>query len=140
MKRRNTARTKRILAIFSLLLVVAIGSGFAEPYDSDAVKQVMRNNLTQLRAIGAGMEEGDYYAIAAPFFSLAEGMMSILPMEPPPRGDTEEFHETIKEVIKVSFLGIGACGVQYDAGIQDAFARLREMSGIGHAAHQPPRG
>ena len=99
----------------------------------------MQNNLAQIRALGSLIEEQKYYEIAAAFFSLAEGMMSILPMDAP-RGDEEHWKDTIIEVIRVAFLGVGACAVQYDAGIQDAFSDLRGLMAEGNSEHQPPRG
>ena len=98
----------------------------------------MRNNLQQLQTIGKGIEEGDYYVIATAFFKLAEGMVEILPMEAP-RGEQEQWDATVKEVIKAAYLGVGACGVKYDAGIQDAFQQLRALSQTGHMNHRPPR-
>ena len=129
---------RRIIGIVALMLVIAVGSGFAIEYDSEVVVGAMRNNLQQLQAIGAGIEEGDYVAIATAFFSLAEGMTHVLPMDPP-RGEEEHWTATIKTVIDTAFLGVGACGAHYDAGIQDAFQKLRGLSQEGHMAHRPPR-
>ena len=129
---------RRVIGIVALLLVIAVGSGFAIEYDSEVVVGAMRNNLAQLQNIGKGIEDGDYFVIATAFFALAEGMIEILPMDAP-RGEDEQWKMTVTEVINTAFLGVGACGVRYDAGIQDAFQKLRALSQKGHMDHRPPR-
>ena len=126
---------KRVL-LFIALLVAVSSIGFTEPYDGEFVREVMQNNLAEIQALGSLIEDKEYFEIAASFFSIAEGMVEIIQMDPP-RGAEEDWQDTIDEVIRVAFLGVGACAVEYDAGILDAFASLRELSQVGHMAHRP---
>ena len=124
---------KRVLCV--LVMVVLATAAFAIPYDSSQVVPVMDNNLAQIRAIGTEIQNKDYFGLAKSFYSIADGMMQVLPMDAP-KGSEEHWKNTITEVINVSFQGVGACGVQDDEAIQQAFSRLRQLMQEGHSQHR----
>ena len=126
----------RIRPLLFVALILVGAFAFGEAYNREVVVPVMQNNLAQIRAIGAGLEAMDYFALGKSFFSIADGMMKVLPMEPP-KGEEAHWTATLTEVINVAYLGVGACGARYAAGVQDAFDRLRALMQEGHGAHRP---
>jgi len=129
-----TKRSLRAIVIVVVLFVGGATLSFAE-YDQDHVVRVMRNNVALMGAIGGAAEAEDWFLAAEKLYELAEGMMGVLPYDPP-RGTKSNWDATISAFISTAFIGIGACGAQDAEALGSAIGRLWQLNGQGHGAHQ----
>lgn len=127
---------RRTIITALVLLFGFVGLASAEEYDQEQVVEVMRNNRVLMGEITEAAAEENWFLSAVKLFELAEGMMGILPFEPP-RGEEEHWEETLTDFINTAFIGIGACGARDAETLQASIGALWQLNGEGHSEHKP---
>ena len=125
--------TKKLWMV--LLLVVLISLPVFAEYNSQHVKNIMQNNVTQLGMAAKALKDGDFLVVGRALMSLARGMLEIKVYQPP-RGSKSDWDYTMDAIVMAAFRGIGAAGNEDPGCVRDALAELKKLNGRGHRAHK----
>ena len=131
-----TTKRARLLIALAILVFGTSVMSFATEYDSDNVVRVMRGNLRLIGEIKDAASKTNWHLTATKLFEIAEGMMEVLPYDPP-RGTKEHWDLTIGAFIDTAFEGIGACGRRDVEALNGAIAKLSALNREGHMEHKP---
>lgn len=124
---------RKVWIVIALALVVSLPL-FAE-YNSQHVKDVMQNNVTQLGMVNKALRQDDFLMVGQAFMSLAQGMLEIKVYQPP-RGSKSDWDATMDATILAAYRGVGAAGNEDRRGVEDALDELKRLNGQGHRAHK----
>jgi hypothetical protein len=125
--------TKR--KIFAFLVIVASLSLFIPPafsaYDSAAVKAAMEKMPQRMTDIQTKLAAHDYDGVAEGFMEIAR-LFKRLDVIVPVKGEKAIWDRNHRNLINAAFKGIGACGVQDDAGVKQAIQEMIKYRNEGH--------
>ena len=127
-------RNNKSIVFIILLFFILTMASYAE-YDQNKVKNVMRNNIQLMRAIGKAAGSEDFQAAGESLMMLAQGMISIQKYTPN-RGTQADWDNTMDAFINAAFKGIGASGNKDIDALDAAFIELKNLNSQGHKDHK----
>jgi hypothetical protein len=120
---------------FALLVIVAALSLFTQPafaaYDGAAAKAAMQKVAQDMKDLQAKAAAKDYYGAAEKFMDVARVFKELAVINPA-KSDKETWNRIHGNLVNAAFKGIGACGVQDDAGVKQAIQDLIKYRNEGH--------
>ncbi len=121
------------LALMTLLTLVGALAFAADPkpYDSAAVKDIMRSNGSQMGAVTKAINAGDWAAVAAGFQVFAANAQKAAQYAPP-KGDAKEWARIWEDFLYAAWRGIGAAGEKDAAKAKAALGALGQDQKAGH--------
>ncbi len=128
-------KKKSIGLILVTAMVFFVGGTLYAEYNRAKVVEVMHNNVVFLNNLKSAVSAKDYYSAAVALMGMAEGSYAIKDYVPP-QGSSEEWKTIHEEIIRVAFIGIGACGRKDIDGVRGALNSILSLKGKGHRAYK----
>lgn len=119
------------LTILFVLAGTVVSAADLKPYDSGAMKEIMRSNGATVGALNKAISASDWPAVAAGFQTMAANAQKAQQYSAP-KGDAKAWAKLWEEFLYSSWKGIGAAG-EKDA--TKAKAALGELTGDRNAGH-----
>lgn len=124
----------------ALLVLFAILGGLAfaadlKPYDSAAIKDIMRSNGGQVGAVTRAINAGDWTAVANGFLVFAANAQKAAQYAAP-KGDPKEWARLWDDFLYASWRGVGAAGAKDAAKAKEALSALTSDRNAGHGQFQ----
>ena len=123
-------RVKQTTGFFVLFIVILPVLSFSEDQDLN-VARIMRKIQVEVRSINTSLDDNDYYIAATHFMELA-GLFKTLEQVTPEKGSKEEWDRIHNDIIKESFLAIGACALEDDDAISEHLSKIFSLQKRGH--------
>jgi len=121
---------KNLILAAALALFLVAGLGFAQ-YDRDMVVGVMRSSGALLGELNKALGEGDFFAAAEAFMSIAQNFKSLETITPK-KGRKADWDAVHGDLINAAFRGIGACGSEDRKAAESAAAEISGLIKKGH--------
>jgi hypothetical protein len=123
-----------IVVMLSLMILTVFAlQAFAQDYDKDMVREVMKANGKAMGAINEALDADDFFMAATKLMEVAQSMKS-LDAVTPPKGSKEEWDGIHGDLVKAAFKGIGACGEEDADKVKQYLGEIGALIKEGHKA------
>ena len=121
---------KKTIGFIVLFIIVLAVLSFADEQDLSVAAR-MRKIQGEVRNIDKALKDSDYYTTATHFMELAKWFKSLESVDPG-KGTKTEWDRIHREIIKESFIAIGACALGDDEAISESLKKIMTLRKEGH--------